>query len=299
MCNSGSDPDLFVGGALLLISWRSGSDPELLLQHAAAHLVELDRLEQRLEVALAEALVALPLDELEEDRAELVLREDLQQQRARLAVDQDLALLQLRQVFAVAGDALVHQLVVGVHGVEELHALRAHRIHGGEEIGGAERDVLDAFAMIEVEVLLDLPRFLAAFLVDRDADLAAGAGHRLRLHARDLALDVEVADLAEIEQALVELGPFLHAPLVHVVREVVDVGEAVALGIEFSARERLEIDVIETDIADVARLGAGFAAPAVDEVDQRIADALDRRDVELAWRRVPGVAPGTQRDRAL
>src|SRR5688572_33504242 len=126
MCNSGSDPDLFVGGALLLISWRSGSDPELLLQHAAAHLIELDRLEQRLEVALAEALVALPLDELEEDRPELVLGEDLQQQRPGLAVDEDLALLQLGKVLAVARDALVDELVVGVDGVEELHAFGAH-----------------------------------------------------------------------------------------------------------------------------------------------------------------------------
>src|SRR6267143_2981710 len=40
------------------------------LQYAAAYLVELHRLEQRLEVALAEALVALPLDDLEEDRAD-------------------------------------------------------------------------------------------------------------------------------------------------------------------------------------------------------------------------------------
>src|SRR4051794_37377049 len=42
-------------------------------QHAAAHLVELDALEQRLEVAVAEAVVALALDELEENRAQLVV----------------------------------------------------------------------------------------------------------------------------------------------------------------------------------------------------------------------------------
>ena len=40
----------------------------------APDLVELDRLEQRLEVAFAEALVALALDDLEEDRADDVLR---------------------------------------------------------------------------------------------------------------------------------------------------------------------------------------------------------------------------------
>jgi ABC-type arginine/histidine transport system permease subunit len=50
------------------------------LQHAPPDLVQLDRLEQRPEIALAEALVALALDDLEEDRADLVLGEYLQQQ---------------------------------------------------------------------------------------------------------------------------------------------------------------------------------------------------------------------------
>ena len=49
------------------------------LHDAAADLVQLHRFEQRLEVALAESLVALALDEFEEHRPELVLGEDLQQ----------------------------------------------------------------------------------------------------------------------------------------------------------------------------------------------------------------------------
>ncbi len=66
--------------------------------HPAAHLVELDAFEQRLEIALAEAFVALALDDLEEDRADHILGEDLQQQAlplGRRAVDQDAALLEL------------------------------------------------------------------------------------------------------------------------------------------------------------------------------------------------------------
>src|SRR3712207_9118543 len=70
------------------------------LEHAAAHLVLLDGDEEGAEVALAEALVALALDELEEDRPDGVGREELQQhlghpalplaERDRaLAVDQD------------------------------------------------------------------------------------------------------------------------------------------------------------------------------------------------------------------
>src|SRR5215470_18016730 len=49
------------------------------LQHAAADLVFLDRFEQRLEIALAESVIALALDELEEDRPDRVGRENLQQ----------------------------------------------------------------------------------------------------------------------------------------------------------------------------------------------------------------------------
>jgi hypothetical protein len=44
-----------------------------------AHLVELDALEEALEIAIAEAFVALALDDLEEDRPDPVLVEDLQQ----------------------------------------------------------------------------------------------------------------------------------------------------------------------------------------------------------------------------
>src|SRR5678815_2304213 len=70
-------------------------------------------------------------------------------------------------------------------------------------------------------------------------------------------------------------------------------------GIERRAGERLEVDIVEADVADLAFLRAVLAAPAVDEVDQRVADALDRRDVELARSGVSSVSPGAERDRAL
>ena len=47
----------------------------------------------------------------------------------------------------------------------------------------------------------------------------------LLLEPGQLALDVEVADLAEIEQPLVEARPFVHPAAMHVVRQVIDVGE--------------------------------------------------------------------------
>ncbi len=209
--------------------------------------------------------------------------------------------MQLCHVLAVAGNALVHQFVVGVDGVQQRDAAGAHGVHRGRQVLAAQRDVLDAFAAVLVQVLLDLPRLLVAFFVDGDADLAAGAGHGLALHAGDLAFDVEVAHLAKAEQALVELGPLAHAAAVHVVREVVDVGQAVAGRVEARtrvSRKRLEVDIEEADVADVAFIGAALAAPLVDEVDERIADALDGWDIQLTRAGRAGVGPGAERLRA-
>ena len=152
------------------------------LQHAAADLVELDRFEQGAEIALAEALVALALDDLEEDRADHRLGEDLQQQPAALgrrAVDQDAVGAPARSRSSPwPGSARVDLLVVGVGRVLERHALRAQRLDRLVDVAGAERDVLDALAVIGREIFLDL-RLVVGALVDRDADLAARAGHRL------------------------------------------------------------------------------------------------------------------------
>src|SRR3954465_265502 len=89
---------------------------------AALYLVELDRFEQCLEIALAEALIPLALDDLEEDRADHILREDLEQEAlARLGrtVDQDAALAHLLDRMAVAGHALIDHVVIGVGAVLE------------------------------------------------------------------------------------------------------------------------------------------------------------------------------------
>src|SRR5215470_16523410 len=63
----------------------------LLLEYATPNLVQLDRFEERPEIAFAEALIALALDDLEEDRPDDCRGEDLQQHLVgdRRAVDQD------------------------------------------------------------------------------------------------------------------------------------------------------------------------------------------------------------------
>src|SRR5690242_17710606 len=73
--------------------------------HTSADLVQFDGLEQCLEISLAETLVALALDDLEEDRPDDVGREDLQQHTLvglAIAVDEDTPLLELGDVFPVS-----------------------------------------------------------------------------------------------------------------------------------------------------------------------------------------------------
>src|SRR6478752_3518519 len=127
---------------------------------AAALLLALDRLEQRLEVALAEAEGAVTLDQLEEHRRAVLdgAGEDLQQVAVLVAVDEDAALLQLLDPHADVADALpqLGVLVVGVRGREELHALGGHRVDRGQDVVGGQRQVLGAGATVELEVLVDL-----------------------------------------------------------------------------------------------------------------------------------------------
>src|SRR5699024_11678120 len=98
-------------------------------EFAALGLLPLDRLEERLEVALAEAERAVPLDDLEEDRRPIPERlgEDLQQVAVLVPVDEDASLLQLRDRHPHLSDALAQLgvLVVRIRGDEELHTLPA------------------------------------------------------------------------------------------------------------------------------------------------------------------------------
>src|SRR5580692_9158083 len=125
--------------------------PSRRLEDAAGDLVLLDRLEQRLEVALAEAVVALALNELEEDRPDHGLGEHLQQdlggaaRNHALAVDQDAVALHALERLGVAGDARKARRVVGLgRAWHEGEAVEAERVGRVIERIGADRDVLDA-----------------------------------------------------------------------------------------------------------------------------------------------------------
>jgi hypothetical protein len=124
-------------------------------------------------------------------------------------------------------------------------------------------------AAIFLQVLLDLALVVGG-LVDGNADAAARAGQRARVQAGQLAFDVEEADLAEVEQLDVEVEPLVHVAAIDVVGEVIEVVEADALWPRVGLAQPVELAII----------GRAHRAVAVDEVDQRPADALDGRHLQ-------------------
>src|SRR5207244_1872646 len=134
-------------------------------------LLVLDRLEQRLEVPLAEAARAFALDDLEEERGAILerLREELQQVALVVLVDEDVQRADLVHRLLDLADALRQLLVVRVGDGQELDAVRLQALHGGDDVAAEQRDVLHAGAAVPLEVLVDLALLAAGRgLVDRE-----------------------------------------------------------------------------------------------------------------------------------
>src|SRR5918911_880528 len=128
------------------------------LEVPAQRLLALDRLEERLEVALAEAPRAVALDHLEEDRRPVLgrLREDLEQVAVLVAVDEDPQPAQVVPVLADLAHALEGVLVVRVGRRQEGDASGLQMLDGADDVVTLESDVLHARAAVELQVLLDL-----------------------------------------------------------------------------------------------------------------------------------------------
>ena len=152
----------------------------------------------------------------------------------------------------------------------------------------AAGDMLDALAAIDVEILLDLAG-IAGVLVDRNPDLAVRAGQGAGEQAGGAALDIEEADLPEVEQFFVEAGPDIHPAAMDVVGEVIEIEQPGALGPRVLRAQPLELGII----------GRALGAVAVDEIQQAAADALDGGNVERLLRRGNIRGLRAERQRAL
>jgi predicted ATPase/DNA-binding CsgD family transcriptional regulator len=241
------------------------------LQVAAQLLLALDRLEQRLEVALAEAERAVPLDELEEHGRPVAdgLGEDLQQVAVLVPVDEDAALLQLLDGDADLTDPAAQDRVgvVAVWRGQELHAPLGQLVHGGADVRGREGQVLNTGAAVVLQVLVDL-RLALAFgrLVERELDPVVAARDDLAHQRRVLGGDVVADELGQVREAhdpVVEGDPLVHRAEFHVADDVVE-GDEGRLGRGRGAAA-----------GDVARQVGAVIAAAVDERVDGVAVGLD------------------------
>src|SRR5216683_1461713 len=201
------------------------------LQIAAEGLLAFDGFEEGFEVAFAEAAASLSLDDLVEDSRAVFYgpREDLEHVAFVVAIDEDAETLEFFDGLVDLADAVLQVGVVGVGDGEELDSLLLHPGDGIEDVGRGEGDVLDAGALVEVEVLLDLG-LAAAFggLVDGELDEAVAVGHHLRHQSRVLGGDVVVVEVLverEAHDVGVEVDPVVHGVPAYVADHVVDVEE--------------------------------------------------------------------------
>jgi len=147
----------------------------LSLEIAPQGLLAFDRFEQCLEIAFSKPAGAVPLDHFEEERRPILgrLGEDLEQVALLVAVGEDAQTLQVVVVGVDLADTLLEVVVVRGRSLQEAKTALLELLDSCDDVVGRQRDMLDAGATVEVEVLLDLALALAlGGLVDRELDLA-------------------------------------------------------------------------------------------------------------------------------
>src|SRR5574338_1006205 len=149
------------------------------LQVPSLGLLAFDGLEQCLEVAGTEALGALPLDDLVEERGAVLdgLGEDLQEVALVIPVYENPELLEWRDILVDMAHPVEHRIVVVARHPEELYTALAQRRDRLDDVIRGNGDVLTSGAMIELEILVDLalPAPLRWF-VERELDAAIAVG---------------------------------------------------------------------------------------------------------------------------
>lgn len=204
-------------------------------QISASLLFALDALEQRFDVALAEALVFVALNQLEEHRRSVLyeVREYLQQ-IARFSlgavfvkVDQDLQFLQSLQIL-FQHHARVLQLAANVAVVLRWHLLKSHAARselrdGVYNVRGVECYVLHASPAVEVDVLLVLTllHVLQRFN-QRHFDRFVRTRHDHRAQRGLARVDRVLAQRVQREHVIVPRDPRIQFALVLITYHVID-----------------------------------------------------------------------------
>src|ERR1700688_1829215 len=98
----------------------------------------------------------------------------------------------------MTGDAPGDALVISGGRFLEIHAATAQRIDRPVDIVGSQGDMLDAFALVLVQILFDLT-FVVLALIDGDADFPARRCESPREQTRLFSLDAEVTNFPEVE----------------------------------------------------------------------------------------------------
>src|SRR5260370_35791379 len=118
------------------------------LQRASLRLLPFNRLEQRLEVALAEATRAAALNDFEEQRRAVGdrLGENLKHVPPVVAIHEDAQRGQLVEVLLDVANTRGQRIVVRLRHTQEGDIVRTHRPNRFDAVVGNERDVLHAAA---------------------------------------------------------------------------------------------------------------------------------------------------------
>ncbi len=174
--------------------------------------------------------------------------EDLEQLATVVLVDQDVQLAQRLHRDRGAAEPLGQAVVVGARGAEELDAVRAGATDGGGDVAGAERQVLDARAVVVREEGVDLAGPAAGVRFDQgEGDVPGGALHHAGVHRLLADLDVLAEDPVEAERGLAEPDGLRELPGGHADGGVVEGLQQFAAG---AGRSLLQRDEPQRGVAE-------------------------------------------------
>ena len=125
-------------------------------------LIHLDALKERLEVASTEALMVVPLNDLDKDCRPILegLGEDLEQVTVIVVIDENPQLLEDVDVFfdlhLGALESLAQLAVIGVRNVQELGTSVPKVLDALDDVVRPESNVLNSGCAVVIDVFLDL-----------------------------------------------------------------------------------------------------------------------------------------------